>query len=516
MRCDVCLLLEGTYPYVSGGVSTWVAQILEKMPDITFGIIYIGASSREVRKLKYQIPPNVTEIREVFIHDVPEFTHHPGRKSRLSSADWEIIRTFQRQLVQGEPVNLSALHSVACRLPDLRDFHQELSSTREAWETALGIYRDLIPPGASFIDFYWTHRFVNTPLLQLLRTPPIRARVYHTACTGYAGALGALLSQITGAPLLISEHGIYTRERRIEIFDAEWICGDPTVPLSLDLARQSNFFKEWWVNFFLSLSRTAYRNSSRIYSLFSANRRDQIADGAPPERVRIIPNGIEINAFASLPGLRQRPPKKDDEPYVVGYVGRVVPIKDVKTLIRSLPHLMEAGVRVKALIMGPEDEDEKYAAECHELVEALGIENEVVFTGPVKVREWLPKLDVMVISSISEGLPFAILEAGCAGVPVVSTDVGSCRELVFGQSQEDREIGPGGIIVPIASPTEMGAALARLALNSGLAMQMADAARARMRRFYDLNKIMNTYREEYEYWMEVGFSGMSRYDSAGR
>ena len=63
MRCDVCLILEGTYPYVAGGVSTWVAQIIEYMPEVSFGIIYIAASRRDKLTLKYTIPVNVTEIQ---------------------------------------------------------------------------------------------------------------------------------------------------------------------------------------------------------------------------------------------------------------------------------------------------------------------------------------------------------------------------------------------------------------------------------------------------------------------
>ena len=45
MKSDVCLILEGTYPYVAGGVSHWVAQILDHMPHLRFSMLYIGASA---------------------------------------------------------------------------------------------------------------------------------------------------------------------------------------------------------------------------------------------------------------------------------------------------------------------------------------------------------------------------------------------------------------------------------------------------------------------------------------
>lgn len=512
MHCDVCLLLEGTYPYVSGGVSTWVDQILQSMPDINFGIVYLGASAHETRILRYRIPPNVTLLREVFIHDIPDYTPSLSSRTKLRPQLWREFEAYLRSVFQGAPLDLAQLRELALAPGGIVDFFQEFAGSQHAWQAGVRLYKEAIPEGASFIDFFWTLRFINLPLLQLLRTPVVEARVYHSACTGYAGALGALFSRLTGAPLMVTEHGIYTRERRIEIFDADWICGDPDVPLSLDMARKSNFYKEWWVNFFLSLSRTAYDTSAMVYSLFNANRRDQISDGADANRLKIVPNGIEIARYRQL---KTRMRGKDD-PYIVGYIGRIAPIKDVKTLIRSLDVLKSSGMKFEALLMGPADEDEQYAAECQELVQSLGLSQQVVFTGPVRVLEWLPKVDVIVISSISEGLPFAILEAGCAALPVVSTDVGACRELLEGRTAEDKALGAGGIVVPVASPSELGAALARLGNDRELSLRMGESSRKRMYRYYDLAGVMHTYRQEYEYWFEMGAEHIMEHEARVR
>ena len=282
-------------------------------------------------------------------------------------------------------------------------------------------------------------------MLKLLRTRVMPAKIYHSACTGYAATLGTLFSRLTGGKLLISEHGIYTRERRIEIFDADWIYGDSSLPLALDMSRKSNKFKEWWINLFFTLSRTSYNTATQIYSLFEANRRDQIADGAEPGKVRIIPNGIDLSDFLAITPRKRGP---GDE-LIIGYVGRIAPIKDVKTLIKSLDYLKRDGVKFKALLMGPFDEDVGYYEECRELVERLGLQAEAEFTGRVQVKEKLREIDVGVISSISEGLPFAILESGGAGLPFVATDVGSCRELLEGAKEEDKALGRGGFIVSV-------------------------------------------------------------------
>ena len=66
---DVGLVLEGTYPYVMGGVSAWVHQIITGLPDITFSILYIGAKREPDAKRNYELPKNVVAIEEVYLHE---------------------------------------------------------------------------------------------------------------------------------------------------------------------------------------------------------------------------------------------------------------------------------------------------------------------------------------------------------------------------------------------------------------------------------------------------------------
>ena len=56
---DVGLLLEGTYPYVSGGVSSWVHQIINGFPDLTFAICFLGSRRQDYGEKKFQLPSNV-------------------------------------------------------------------------------------------------------------------------------------------------------------------------------------------------------------------------------------------------------------------------------------------------------------------------------------------------------------------------------------------------------------------------------------------------------------------------
>src|SRR5262249_2534881 len=155
-----------------------------------------------------------------------------------------------------------------------------------------------------------------------------------------------------------------------------------------------------------------------------------------PARTRNIPNGINLPAFAALRALRpaQAPP-------VLCLIGRVVPIKDVKTFVRAMRTVVNRLPEAEGWIAGPEDEDPAYAAECRSLVDGLGLAGKVKFLGFQKLPELLPKIGLVVLSSISEALPLVLLEGYAAGVPAVSTDVGSCRQLVHGLDDEDRALG---------------------------------------------------------------------------
>ena len=59
----ICVILEGCYPYVTGGVSTWIHQYIQAMPQHEFVIWAVGASSEDRGKFKYKLPENVAEIR---------------------------------------------------------------------------------------------------------------------------------------------------------------------------------------------------------------------------------------------------------------------------------------------------------------------------------------------------------------------------------------------------------------------------------------------------------------------
>ena len=193
---------------------------------------------------------------------------------------------------------------------------------------------------------------------------PVRA--VHCASTGYAGFLGGLLAQTRSIPLVLSEHGIYTKERKIDLFKSEWIHDNRNI-FQRDPAELS-YFRQLWIAFFEWLGRYCYHRADPIIALYEANRLRQGQDGADAARTMNIPNGIALTRFAPLRSRRPASP-----PPVLCLIGRVVPIKDIKTFIRAMCRVANQNPQAQGWIAGPEDEDPAYVQECRNLVRSLGL-----------------------------------------------------------------------------------------------------------------------------------------------
>jgi glycosyltransferase involved in cell wall biosynthesis len=180
----------------------------------------------------------------------------------------------------------------------------------------------------------------------------------------------------------------------------------------------------------------------------------------------------------------------------VGFVGRVVPIKDVKTLVKACGIVNRELPDTEFWIVGPTDEDELYFQECEQLATSLGISG-LKFTGPQDVKKIYPEIDLMILTSISEGQPLTLLECACAGVPAVASDVGSCRELLEGGTAEDKALGPSGIVTAVGAPEETAAAIIKLLKNRSLWEQMSQSGRKRIETYYQQRSVIAAYRGLY-------------------
>ena len=486
---DVCLLLEGTYPFVAGGVSSWVHNLVSALPEFSFTGICILPTEKEKWVVKYDVPPNFHDLKIVYLHDynIGDRTKHRNKRFRH---DFQKIKRFHQKLFNGDFSDFEKILPVFQAKGKSKFSAHDLVYGKDAWKLLLEFYKPEVN-SESFIDYFWTFRFIHLPLIKLLTAPIPLAKVYHTVSTGYAGLLGATAKCSYHKPLLLTEHGIYTKERKIEISQAEWIyvAGGERIQVQTNLG----FFQNLWVSFFESMGRLTYQKANEIYTLYEGNRQLEIEYGADPCKTFIIPNAINIEKFQEHP----KEPREPGDPFIVGFVGRVVPIKDVKTFIRACKVVSLHVPNVKFYIMGPRDEDPKYDRECVELVSMLGMEEQIVFTGRVNVKEYYPKIDLLVLTSISEAQPLVILEAACLGVPSVASDVGSCDELLLGRTEEDKALGPSGIVTRVADPDETAQAITKILQNDDLREKMSESAIQRVETYYKESDLNDRYRSIY-------------------
>ena len=201
--------------------------------------------------------------------------------------------------------------------------------------------------------------------------------------------------------------------------------------------------------------------------------------GYAPERCSVIGNGIELDGRprASLDGT----------PFVVGTVGRLVPVKGQVHLVDAVATLINQGHDLRLVIVG--DGPERPALEQRARAHGLGDRFEI--TGEVHdVPRRLAGMHIFALPSLSEAMPLAQLEAAAAGLPLLVTSAGGGAGLV--------EAGAGGWIVPPADALALAQVIA-----AGMALPLAElralGARSHevVERDYGLDRVTDRYRSLY-------------------
>lgn len=465
----VCLVAEGCYPYVVGGVSSWIHSMIKLFPNIEFNLVTIVADRSISGKFAYKLPDNLTEVHEVYLQDSDWGKHHKNGKNRVRLKKKEVEALCS--LVIGEEVDWTSVFHIFEKknisINNLLMSPEFLMMTKEYYKMR---FSDI-----TFSDFLWTLRSIYLPLFFALKCVPPKADIYHCVSTGYAGIIGSkALSIYPDAKLLISEHGIYTREREEEIIKAKWVQG---------------IYKTIWIEQFHKMSKCAYYFADLVTSLFKQAQSLQIELGCSRNKAMVTPNGINVKRFEDVPE------KEPGDPYInVGAILRVTPIKDVKTMINAFYYAQRRQPRLKLWIMGPLDEDPEYAQECRELVKALDAEN-IEFTGSIHTQEYIGKMDMIILTSISEGQPLTILEGFAVKKPCIATNVGNCYGLIYG---EDDSFGEAGIVVPVMNISEISNGIVRLASHPEMAKSMGENGYNRLMYRYKSEHMEETYRRIYK------------------
>jgi len=482
---EIILVTEGTYPYYMGGVSVWCDQLIRGMPDNRFHVI--GISVNGLEESVWETPPNVASITNLPLWGFDGTRPNPRRRNDTPPA-WfdQIHRTFLRSLVRpveavsNQPLGthnsfLNALHAMF-RYSQTADLsaallsNQSLERLIEVWHEA-EMDEEMESPSAkpkptlTLADALTFSDLMEHILRPLSHPPGARVDLVHAAMNGLSTLTGMVHKWTYGTPFVLSEHGIYLRERYLSyIYDP--------IPYSV---------KVLLLNFFRMLTIAAYQVADIIAPHSRYNRRWLLHNGAKPTQLRTMYNGVDPSEF----------PLAESEPEVptLVFMGRIDPLKDLHTLIRSFALVQDRVPGAVLRIFGPVPVgNEVYYESCLALISQLGLDGTVRFEGRVKHPATAYHTGhVVVLSSISEGFPYTVIEAMACGRATVSTNVGGVAE----------GVGDTGIVVPPRDYQAIANACVELLNDRELRQRLGVAARARVLQKFTLQQSIEAYQQVY-------------------
>jgi glycosyltransferase involved in cell wall biosynthesis len=458
------MILEGCYPYVRGGVSGWTDSYIRAMPEHSFVLWTIAASEESRGVFKYKLPSNVIDVQEVFLDCALKRQYNKSKTPRFTPAEMGYIQ----KLINATDPDWEKLFQCFCTTSgnpvSFLSSEQFLQVTKQL---CISKFHNI-----AFTELFYCLRSMFLPLIYLMgQTIPV-ADVYHATATGFGGILGAMAKWAYQKPLILTEHGIYTREREEEILRSKWVGPN---------------FKDIWIQLFYMLSRCAYSKADVVTSLFERAKETQIQLGCLPSKCQVVKNGIDYDKFASIP-------IKAPNGFIdIGAIVRIAPIKDIKTMVYSFAELKHDFPQARLHILGDTD-DKEYYDECVALIANLEVQD-IFLVGNTDVTAYLGKLDFTILTSISEGQPLAVIESLAAGRPCVVTDVGSCRELVEGDKEDT--IGAAGICIPPMHRAALTNAMLKLCISESIRNSMGIAGKQRIMKLYTHKRMIKTYESVY-------------------
>lgn len=240
--------------------------------------------------------------------------------------------------------------------------------------------------------------------------------------------------------------------------------------------------------FYLWLQRRSYRRFDAVCVVSRALQAEMKRRGVSPERIHLIPNAWS-GAVDFLPRevARQELGVAPEE-FLVGWVGRMIPVKGGDVLIEAVSQLLDLPVRAAMIGDGSE------RASLESLAARLNVSERVRFVGTrLDAARWFRAFDVFALSSRSEGIPITLFEAMAASVPVVASRVGGVGD-VLGTEH--------ALLVPPEDPRSLAEAIRQIHRYPESASRRAAEAQCRLRSDFAYEDWLDRYEQVYRSLVE--------------
>lgn len=469
----ISLITEGTYPVVTGGVSTWCNQLLSGIPEHDFHIVALTGSGAD--KPVWEVPPNVRSLRLIPVWGPSASPLRPTLRRRrwIESTQYELTRLWDAALGsdQHDPVGRTASalqHLVG--ISDRVGLAHSLATRGSVAPIIAAWTRHMVSAGEppiSVADAVMAAGIVDRALA-LVDHRLGKVDVVHASSNGPSSLLALAQSWRHGTPILLTEHGVYLRERYLALYGAN---------LSWPVRRAVTAFLR-------RLCQVVNVQAHMVLPVNQFNARWERRLGALPERIHTIPNGVDPQTFLPVTTEPDKP--------TISFVGRVDPLKDLETLISAFSLVRNRVPNAQLRIFGPTPaENASYKELLVALTHTLGVADAVHWEGPSKgSRPAIEAGHVVALSSVSEGLPFTLIEAMMCGRATVNTDVGGVGECL----DEEQKTG---MLVAARDYVAFADACVSLLSDPQRRASMGAAARQRALAEFTLERCLTRYREAY-------------------
>lgn len=481
---SVLLTTEGTYPFAKGGVSTWCHVLTQQLPEIDFKLLAIVANP--YLEMRYELSANVKEVLKVPLWGTDDPVEYSWRypfssalKAKIATTDTVIKKKFlplfdcflssalfENQDIQPIGDVLVAIHEYFLRY----DYHQTINSSPVwcSFTHLANLYwqqQNKIP--VTIGELTEAMRLMYRFLIPL-HLPVPKTDLTHSSAAAFCGLPCVIAKIQRGTPYLLTEHGINIREQY----------------LNLNNSIASNFVRLFLYRLMGLVVKLNFHFADLVSPVCEYNARWERWWGVPEEKIQVIYNGADPNKFHPTP-----PSAEKKRPQVMN-MGLIFPLKGQIDLIEAAAIVRDKIPDVEFCFYGRPSDDE-YFARCQALVTKYQLESTINFAGftsePWRVYS---EADVVAMASISEGFPFAVIEAMLSGATLVCTDVGGVREA----------IADTGLLVQANRPQEMAAAiLSLLELSPQLRRsQYGDKALERSLKLFTEQTFLDRHRETYQ------------------
>jgi glycosyltransferase involved in cell wall biosynthesis len=196
----------------------------------------------------------------------------------------------------------------------------------------------------------------------------------------------------------------------------------------------------------------------------------------PPQRLSLIPNGVDTDFFAPSG------PNRGNGNLKVLSIGRLVPDKDQATLLQAFSLVLQDHPNTDLWLVGNGPCKNQLDTLIRQKFPASRV---VMLPGQVDIRPFFHRASLFVLSSVTEALPNVVLEAMASGLPIVATNVGGLPEVV--------NPGQTGLLVPPKEPARLAQAILQLLADEELRRAFGRAGRERVVREYSFNRMVRRY-----------------------